>query len=213
MDMSRAKRRTKRRETAAKNVLPPLGRPTDRSIPPKKVDICGVMRPPTLSPYLSPLLLLLLLSACTSPEPSAPATAPETATADRATSLVGTWELVELSVTSPTYLGEDTTLVEHVREADWGRKYGVRPARTDFLANGKLVRVNQLRNGQEVGRTHGLWKFAGDSLLIIEPNISYRYLSHFDSERMTLTGIVDYDGEKEQDDRYEAVYRLVGRTR
>ncbi|MBB4080335.1 hypothetical protein GGR28_002969 [Lewinella aquimaris] len=132
---------------------------------------------------------------------------------DLASDLLGTWETIEYDVDYQTYLGGDTSFVESIREADWGRKFGVKPPSTVFAADGKLRRTHRLRTGQVANVTNGIWKAQGDSLFVIEPNITYTYHHDLQGDRLLLTGIVDQDQDGRRDDTFRAVYRLVGRTR
>ena len=155
------------------------------------------------------LFSLLLLGACGREE----ASTSQPTSADLESGLLGTWETVEYTVDYRTYLGGDTSYVDAVKEADWGRLYGVRPPSTVFTPDGKLRRTHRLRDGQVANVTHGLWKAEGDSLLVIEPNITYTYLPELNGDRLVLSGTVDRDQDGERDDDYRAVYRLVSRTR
>ncbi|MEL6273848.1 MAG: hypothetical protein AAFU03_01925 [Bacteroidota bacterium] len=132
---------------------------------------------------------------------------------DLSKELVGTWEVIELKTTNHSYLGEDTTFVLDIKEADWGRLYGVKPFRTEFINDGKLKRTHYLLNGNITDVVNGLWKVTGDSLRIIEPNITFYYMPTLDGEKLTLTGRVDNDQDGEVDDDYYASFRLVSRTR
>ena len=160
-------------------------------------------------PYLLAAGLTLALAACTETDtPPPPPPRPDISEA-----LVGTWETIEIRVTAPTYLGSDSTVNDHIREADWGQLYGVLPARTRYTADGKLQRTHRLKGGQVANVTHGLWKpEANDSLFVIEPSITYRYGYELEGDRLTLHGLVDYDQDGEADDDYTAVLRLVSRT-
>jgi len=149
--------------------------------------------------------LLLLAFACSEPENKA-APALETA-------LLGTWETIELEIDYNTYQGQDSTAHLLIKEADWQRSYGVRPARTQYTADGKLRRTHYSVTGQVTDVTNGLWKTRGtDSLLVIEPNTTLSYRHQLDGDRLTLTGTIDSDLDGEKDDGYRAVLRLVSRT-
>ena len=127
--------------------------------------------------------------------------------------LLGTWETIEVEAKSPTYQGLDTTIHQIIREADWGRLYGVRPARTLYTADGKLKRTYYNIHGQVTDVTNGLWKAKGaDSLFVIEPNTTLNYRYELEGDRLILTGLIDWDFDGEQDDEYRAVLRLVSRT-
>jgi hypothetical protein len=127
--------------------------------------------------------------------------------------ILGTWETVEVEANCPTYLGQDTTINQLIKEADWGRQYGTKPARTLYTSDGKLKRTYYNINGQPTDVTNGLWKLvAPDSIFVIEPNTTMSYKYEFDGSRLTLTGLVDWDYDGEKDDNYRAVLRLVSRT-
>ena len=152
--------------------------------------------------------LCLLLVSCNS-EPDA-TTAPGPPLEE---ALIGTWETIELDIQYASFQGGDTAYAEVIKEADWGRKYGVRPPSTVFTADGKLKRTHRLRDGQIANVTNGIWKAQGDSLLIIEPNVTYTYFPALTEGRLQLTGTNDQDRDGQRDDQYRAVYRLVSRTR
>ncbi len=154
---------------------------------------------------------MLALLSCGPDSPDSPTPAP--VGADLSTGLLGTWETVEFDVDYRTYMGGDTAYAEHIREAEWGRKYGVHPPSTEFMADGKLRRTHRLRTGQIANVTNGIWKAQGDSLFVIEPNITYTYFPALQGDRLELTGTVDQDQDGQRDDDFRAVYRLVGRTR
>lgn len=169
--------------------------------------------------YLSKILPLLtfsiVLAACQSDQ--APAAAPQevgNSAMDISEALLGTWETVEVDVNYKTYEKSDTNFRQIIREADWGKLFGVRPARTEFTPDGKHRRTHSLMNGQVADITNGLWKAQGsDSLLIIEPNKTLYYAYGLDNDRLVLTGVVDYDYDGEVDDEYRSVMRLVSRTK
>jgi hypothetical protein len=154
-------------------------------------------------------LLTLLVAGCSdSPSAAPPPPVPELETA-----LLGTWETVELDVSYATYLAGDTSFQERITEAEWGQKYGVRPPSTRFTADGKLLRTHRLTDGQVANITHGIWKAQGDSLLVIEPNVTYTYLPDLNGDRLVLTGLTDQDQDGKRDDQYRAVLRQVSRSR
>ncbi len=136
---------------------------------------------------------------------------PETIPIEEA--LLGTWETIEIEANCPTYQSQDTTVHLLIKEADWGRQYGSKPARTVYTADGKLKRTYFNSKGEMTDATNGLWKTVGkDSLFIIEPNTTLSYKHELDGSRLTLTGKVDWDYDGEADDDYRAVMRLVSRT-
>ncbi|MEM9930114.1 MAG: hypothetical protein AAF840_09870 [Bacteroidota bacterium] len=127
--------------------------------------------------------------------------------------ILGTWETIEVEAKAPTYQGLDTTVHHLIREADWGRLYGVRPSRTVYTDDGKLKRTYYSSAGAVTDVTNGLWREQGqDSLLVIEPNTTLNYRYQLEGGRLTLSGIIDWDYDGEKDDEYRAVLRLVSKT-
>ncbi len=162
--------------------------------------------------YLAPFFLLAgLTSGCS--DSDRPAREPVASSSSVSEDLIGTWETITYDVNYATYLGGDTAYVEHIEEADWGRIYGVKPPSTIFTPDGKLRRTHQLRTGEVANVVNGIWREQGDSLLVIEPNITYTYLHALNGDRLELSGVVDQDQDGQKDDRFRAVYRLVSRTR
>ncbi|MEM9528019.1 MAG: hypothetical protein AAGA31_15505 [Bacteroidota bacterium] len=164
------------------------------------------MKPLTI---LSVLLLLISGWACNSEE--APSQTQDVIPIEEA--ILGTWETIEMEAHSPTYLGQDTTIHQLIREADWGKVFGVRPASTVFTPDGKFRRTHTLQSGQVADVTNGLWQVKGtDSLLFIEPNKTLYYKHELADGRLTLTGVIDWDFDGEEDDDFRSVLRLVGKT-
>lgn len=161
------------------------------------------------TPIFAAICFGLLLTTCSENK----STEPETPPVDISTALLGTWETIEVETTCPTYAGQDTTVHLFIKESDWAKSYGIKPARTQYTADGKSKKTHYNIDGKEMDYTFGLWKPEGpDSLFVIEPNNVVRYRYEIDGSRLTLTGKVDWDYDGEQDDDYRAVLRLVART-
>ncbi|WP_116105998.1 hypothetical protein [Lewinella sp. IMCC34191] len=159
---------------------------------------------------LLPLIIYISCLLACGQDDSVTSEAPESDLAQR---LPGTWETVELEVDYRTYMGADTAYQEVIREADWGKVYGVRPPSTVYTTDGKLRRTYRMRSGEVANITNGIWKVTGDSLLVIEPNITYTYAYDLQGDRLELTGTVDQDQDGTADDDFRAVYRLTSSTR
>jgi hypothetical protein len=153
--------------------------------------------------------LLFALTACAA-EPDPPATDPA---ADLETALIGTWETVEVAIDYATYFNGDTTHSERITEAEWGQKYGVHPPSTEFTPDGKLRRTHRMKTGEVANITPGIWRVQEDSLLVIEPNITFTYAYDLRGDRLELTGLTDQDRDGQRDDNYRAVFRQVSRSR
>lgn len=162
---------------------------------------------------LTLLLATILLAGCNAEtESEADMAAAKLTGVAMTEAMLGTWEITEMRVTAPTYLGADSTFSQHITEADWSRVYGVKPAQTIYTDDGKLKRTYYFKNGQVTDVVNGLWRIKNDSLQVIEPNITLNYLPTIEGEKLKLKGLIDYDRDGEVDDRYEANFRLVART-
>lgn len=171
---------------------------------------CYICRPMQAIKATLPLLAILLAFSC---EPKDPPPPPPPPVLPISEALLGTWETIEIEAQAPTYQGQDTAVHHLIREADWGRLYGVRPSRTVYTPDGKLRRTYYTSAGQVTDVTHGIWKAKGsDSLFVIEPNTTLNYKYVLENNLLTLTGTIDWDYDGEKDDAYRAVLRLVSRT-
>lgn len=160
-----------------------------------------------------PCALLLLVISCERPTTVSDPETPASTMPAISEALLGTWETIEIEIDYATYQAQDTAHHLLIKEADWQRSYGVRPARTLYTSDGKLRRTHFDLAGQVADVTNGLWKAkAPDSLFVIEPNVTFSYRHQLDGDRLTLTGLIDSDYDGEKDDSYRAVLRLVSRT-
>ena len=166
----------------------------------------------TIYPFAALLCLTAAVTSCGGNEQKTVPTA-KTAESTIVEALLGTWETVEVETTSHTWEGRDTIVHLHIKEADWARRFGSRPARTVYTPDGKFRRTYYNIKGQATDLTNGLWKAKGtDSLQVIEPNNLMVFKHELNAGRLTLTGFVDWDYDGEQDDEYRAVLRLVAKT-
>lgn len=159
---------------------------------------------------LSLTTLAFVLFAC--PDDAAPE---DDTTANQTTekAILGTWETVEIEVDYASYGGSDTTAHEIIREADFGRLYGAKPPRTVFTPDGKSKRTHRFKDGRVSDVVNGLWKVHNaDTLLFIEPEKTLYFDYELTTDRLTLDGLTDADGDGAVDDRKRTVMRLVART-
>lgn len=161
--------------------------------------------------FLLLCLLLTTLISCTTNDSTAPED--NAAVPDITEQLPGTWETIEVEVRYQSWQGQDTTVTEIIREADWGKTYGVLPPRTTFGTDEKIERIHRLRNGDVVDVVHGIWKVhAPDSLLFIEPSNLRRVAWTMTTGRLETTELTDADKDGVADDEQRTVLRLVSRT-
>ncbi|MFK7932302.1 MAG: hypothetical protein AB8G22_02255 [Saprospiraceae bacterium] len=153
-------------------------------------------------------LFLLTLTACESTTEKQ--TSQTTAASDLKTKLVGTWESVSLDVVINTIDGKDSTDRFTVEETNWIRKLGVQPVKTKFYEDGnKYVREFRDLKGELTNTLRGRWNVFGDTLMLIESEATYQYLTNFADGKLQLRATLDWDGDGAEDDDYLAIERKV----
>ncbi len=127
----------------------------------------------------------------------------------------GIWETISVRVVMNSVGGdEDSTSVFEVSEEQWEKTLGIKPIRTYYERDNKFRSVYRAYgNDSIVNVTRGIWNTFGDTLMLIEPEVTYIY----DVEiRPNGTGIfrsmLDWDGDEMPDDEYIGIQRLVSKS-
>ena len=123
--------------------------------------------------------------------------------------LPGTWEAVSLYVEMPTVGGSDSSVVFEIQENQWERRYMVKPTLTYFELDKKYRQEYRGLNDSLIDQNRGIWNVFGDTLLMISPKDTNRYLLETGKGLATFRGTVDWDGDGEEDDTYRGVFRKV----
>ena len=127
----------------------------------------------------------------------------------------GIWESVSLKVTVNSAGGKaDSTYIFEVPEEEWEQRLGINPIRTYYeLDNKYRSEYRAYGNDSLMNLTRGIWNTFGDTLMLIEPDVTYIY----DVEiKENGTGIfrsfLDWDGDELPDDEYIGVQRYVSKS-
>ncbi|NRB53882.1 MAG: hypothetical protein HRU41_39905 [Saprospiraceae bacterium] len=156
------------------------------------------------------LLSVILLSSCQT-EPKGQEA--EAETLDLAKTLPGTWEMVSLRVQVNSFENKDSSYVLNIQEEEWDKVYFVQPVKTYYELDNKYRRTYFNVNGEVVSEDRGMWNTFNDTLMMIEPNVTYQYIiSQQPSGLLQFSAILDWDSDGQEDDEYLGVQRYVSRT-
>lgn len=157
------------------------------------------------------LLLIGLLAYSCQSEPKNQEAAAETL--DLAKTLPGTWEMVSLQVQVNSFENTDSSYVLDIKEEEWERVFFVKPVKTYFELDNKYRRAYFNMNGDVVSEDRGMWNAFNDTLMMIEPNVTYQYIiSEQPSGLLQFSALVDWDSDGEEDDEYLGVQRYISRV-
>jgi valyl-tRNA synthetase len=162
----------------------------------KKED--GVTKLTLLKNALDKLLIAVIFFfySCTSEPASPPAP-------DYTDQVVGTWEMIELSVK----VNQDSVTNFSVRENDWVTILQVKPAQTTFLRDFTFKREFRSLSNELIDEEGGQYALKMDTLLLISFEDTTAYKIHLSKGQMLWSGFVDWDDDGSRDDFY------VGRLR
>lgn len=156
------------------------------------------------------LLTVLIVSSCQSEPRNQEA---EVETLDLAETLPGTWEMVSLEVKVNSFENTDSTYVLKIKEEEWDKVYFVKPVKTYYELDNKYRRAYFNVNGDVVSEDRGMWNVFNDTLMMIEPNVTYQYIiSQQPNGLLQFSAILDWDSDGEEDDEYLGVQRYVSRV-
>lgn len=135
------------------------------------------------------------------------ASAAEWTNSPLAQSLVGEWRNSSLEITLYTAYGHEGTEVIKHDESNWEARFGMKPARTFFQEAGTYYTEYRDLNDSIFQIADGTWLIKEDSLIMTEPDFTYRYLLKVEGETAQFTAAVDGDEDGEWDDSYVEVQR------
>lgn len=154
------------------------------------------------------LLSVIFLASCqTEPKNQ------EAEALDLAKTLPGTWEMVSLRVQVNSFENTDSSYVLDIKEEEWEKVYFVKPVKTYYELDNKYRRTYFNVNGEVVSEDRGMWNTFNDTLMMIEPKVTYQYLiSKQPSGLLQFSALLDWDSDGQEDDEYLGVQRYVSRT-
>lgn len=124
-----------------------------------------------------------------------------------AKALVGEWRNSSLEITLHTAHGHEGTEVIKHDESNWEERFGMKPARTFFQGAGTYYTEYRDLNDSIFQIADGTWLIKEDSLIMTEPDFTYRYQIKVDGETAQFTAAVDGDEDGAWDDSYVEVQR------
>ena len=156
------------------------------------------------------LFLCSLFVACNN-EPAQ--SAESVAQPDLKKALPGIWESVSIRVKVNTAENLDTSYIFEVPEQNWEQMLGIKPIRTYYELDNKYRTEYISRNDSITNVKRGIWNTFGDTLMLIEPDVSYQYSVRILSNGLAeFNSLLDWDGDGQEDDEYTGIQRLVSRS-
>ena len=112
-----------------------------------------------------------------------------------------------------SFENKDSSYVLNIQEEEWDKVYFVQPVKTYYELDNKYRRTYFNVNGEVVSEDRGMWNTFNDTLMMIEPNVTYQYIiSQQPSGLLQFSAILDWDSDGQEDDEYLGVQRYVSRT-
>lgn len=123
--------------------------------------------------------------------------------------LEGTWQTYQLNIAVNSADGLDSFRAEYLNQEIWEKEYNIQPPIYYFQAdqNYRLVRLSLA--GDVISESLGTWDTNGDTLIIVEPEISYKYVVKHGNGRAGFRTIMDWDGDGQADDEYQSIQRKI----
>jgi hypothetical protein len=159
------------------------------------------------------LTLLLLVWACQpTTSPKQPSNTSEKSLEE---TLPGTWETIAVRVDINSADGEpDSNYIFQVSEETWERDLGIKPIRTYYELDNKFrSEYRAAGNDSLVNSNKGLWNVIGDTLMLIEPTVTYIYhVTLKPNGTGEFRSMLDWDGDGVPDDEYVGLQRYVSKS-
>ena len=153
---------------------------------------------------LSILALLIAITACSSDKQ----TETEAAT-DLKTVLLGTWQTTQINVAINSADGLDTFRSEYLTQEIWEKDFNMQPPIFYFQPDQQFRTIHKNLAGQIVNESHGIWNAFGDTLMLIEPEVTYQYIVKSGEGKAAFRTFLDWDGDGEADDEYQSLQRQI----
>ena len=132
---------------------------------------------------------------------------------DLKTALPGVWESVSVRVDINTANNTDSTDLFEVREENWEKTLGIKPIRTYYELDNKYRTEYRSRTDSLANLKRGIWNTFGDTLMLIEPDVTYQYIVSLKPNGLAeFRSTLDWDGDGQEDDEYVGVQRFVSKS-
>ena len=124
--------------------------------------------------------------------------------------LPGIWENVSVNIHVNSAANQtDSSFTIQINEEDWLSQKGIKPVKTIFQTNNRYQQ--EFRDAQDslLSLNRGMWNTFGDTLMMIEPTVTYQYTIAINNGLAKFSALVDGDGDGFEDDEYLGVYRKI----
>lgn len=121
--------------------------------------------------------------------------------------LLGTWQNVSLKIKVNS---KKAPQVIEVDEMNWEDKMNIKPVKTIFFEDHTYRSEYYNLNDSIIRLVEGTWEILGDSLFLDQNKPewkSYTYKVSINSDMATFEGVLDWDGDGEDDDTYIGVQK------
>jgi hypothetical protein len=153
--------------------------------------------------YSCCLIFGLILTGCQNNSPDEVAVAP-----DLKEEMKGTWQTVQINVAINSADGRDTFRTESFTENVW-RANNIQPPFYYFQSDQKYRCVRKNVAGEVIDELEGSWNVFGDTLVLVQPDLTEKYLVKSGSGRATWRIFRDWDDDGEADDEYQELLRKI----
>lgn len=150
--------------------------------------------------------LCLMIIACNN-DPASTKSATETV--DLKEALQGTWQTTQLTVAVNSVDGLDSFRVDELTERVWEVEFGMKPPVYYFQPDQKYRKEHKTLGGELMNESRGMWNVFGDTLMLIEPEVTYQYTVKMSDGRMAFRTLLDWDEDGVEDDEYQSVFRQI----
>ena len=125
----------------------------------------------------------------------------------------GVWESVSIRVNINTADNSDSTRIFEVPEENWEQMLGIKPIRTYYELDHKYRTEYRTRLDSLANMKRGMWNVFGDTLMLIEPDVTYQYIVALKPNGLAeFRSTLDWDGDGQEDDEYLGVQRFVSKS-
>ncbi len=128
---------------------------------------------------------------------------------DLKTTLLGTWQTSQINVAVNSADGLDSFRAEYLTQEIWEKDFNMQPPIYYFQPDQKFRTVHKRLDGKIINESRGIWNTFGDTLMLIESEVSYQYVVKRGNGKAAFRTFLDWDGDGEADDEYQSVQRQI----
>lgn len=123
--------------------------------------------------------------------------------------LLGTWQTTQINVAVNSADGLDSFRSEYLTQAIWEKDFNMQPPIFIFQPDQKYKTIHKNLAGQILNEARGIWNTFGDTLMLIEADVTYQYIVKSGKGKAAFRTFLDWDGDGEADDEYQSIQRQI----